>query len=142
MPKIYRHRLTVPADSIDANGHVNSVVYIQWMQDVATSHSDAQGCPRSLYEKLGSSWVVRAHRIEYLKPAFAGQEIEILTWVSNLKRTRSLRRYRFQNAEGTVLARAETDWVYVNAASGRPCSIAPEVSQAFELVPEEEEPKE
>ncbi|PLY06829.1 MAG: acyl-CoA thioesterase [Desulfuromonas sp.] len=141
MPKIFSYSFTIPAEAIDENGHVNNVAYVQWMQDVATMHSDAQGCTRERYHQLGSSWFVRSHHVEYLRPAFAGDVIEVKTWVSNMKRTRSLRRYRFANlTSGEVLARAETDWVYVNAENGRMRSIDAEVAGAFELVPGEEEP--
>ncbi|MDX2481341.1 MAG: acyl-CoA thioesterase [Desulfuromusa sp.] len=141
MAKIYSYRFTIPTEANDENGHVNNVAYVQWMQDVATMHSDAQGCSRELYRSLNSSWLVRSHHIEYLRPAFAGDEIEIQTWVCNLKRASSLRRYLFLNTSNqSVLARAETDWVYVSADTGRPRRIDPEVSKAFILVPLEEEP--
>ncbi len=141
MPKIFHHRFTIPEAANDQNGHVNNVNYVQWMQDVATLHSDAQGCTFESCREIGAAWVVRAHRIEYLRPAFAGEEIEILTWVCNLQRTRSLRRYRFLRcSDQSLLARAETDWVFVNINSGRPKSIPPEVSGCYELVSPEEEP--
>ncbi|MFK5926010.1 MAG: acyl-CoA thioesterase [Desulfuromusa sp.] len=141
MPKIFSHRFTIPIAANDENGHVNNVAYVQWMQDVATMHSDEQGCTRELYQSLNSSWIARSHHIEYLRPAFAGDEIEIQTWVCNLKRASSLRRYRFLNAKDhSILARAETDWVYVNTDTGRPRKIDSQVSEAFILVPLEEEP--
>ena len=31
--------LVVPDTAIDANGHVNNVQYVQWMQDAAIAHS-------------------------------------------------------------------------------------------------------
>ena len=141
MPKIYSYRFTIPTEANDENGHVNNVAYVQWMQDVATMHSDAQGCTREFYQRLGSSWIARSHHIEYLRPAFAGDEIEIQTWVCNLKRVSSLRRYRFIDVKKqTLLAQAETEWIYVSADTGRPRKIDPEVSEAFILVPPEEEP--
>ncbi|WP_321370477.1 acyl-CoA thioesterase [uncultured Desulfuromusa sp.] len=141
MPKIFSYTFTIPAEANDENGHVNNVAYVQWMQDVATMHSDVQGCTRELYRRLNSSWIARSHKIDYLKPAFAGEEIEIQTWVCNLKRASSLRRYCFFNTKDrSVLARAETDWVYVKTDSGRPCKIDAQVSEAFILVPPEEEP--
>ncbi|MFO7576242.1 MAG: acyl-CoA thioesterase [Pelovirga sp.] len=141
MPAIYSHRLVIPADANDANGHVNNIAYLQWMQDVAILHSNAQGCTEQLYRQLGSSWVVRAHQIEYLRPAFAGEEMDIRTWVCNMQRTRSLRRYQFlRAADGTLLARAQTDWVYVDSGSGRPRKIDPDVCAAFTLLDAAEEP--
>ena len=141
MPKIFFYRFFITPDAIDANGHVNNIAYVQWMQDVAIRHSDAQGFTAEKYQKLGSSWVVRAHLIEYLQPAFAGEEIEIQTWVCNMKRIRSMRRYRFfRCADRTLLARAETDWVYVDKVAGKPKKIDSAVSEAFDLVTPQEEP--
>lgn len=141
MPKIYSYHFIIAPDANDANGHVNNIAYVQWMQDVAIRHSDTQGCTAEKYQQLGSSWVVRSHLIEYLQPAFAGEEMEIQTWVCNMKRTRSLRRYRFLRcADQTLLARAETDWVYVDSVSGKPKKIDSAVSEAFDLVAAEDEP--
>jgi len=141
MPKIYRERFTVPADANDDNGHVNNVAYVQWMQDVAMRHSSAQGATAELYAQLGSSWVVRSHRVDYLRPAFAGDELEVWTWVCNLRRVRSHRRYRFLRAsDQTLLVKAETDWVYINAQTGRPRSVHPQVVDAFDLLEPHEEP--
>lgn len=66
-----------------------------------------------------STWVVREHRIEYLLPAFRGEEIEIRTWVENLRRVRSLRKYEFiRRSDGRTLVRAETDWVFIDTRTG------------------------
>ncbi|MCX7016011.1 MAG: acyl-CoA thioesterase [Candidatus Sumerlaeota bacterium] len=137
---IYRHRFTVSHDVVDGNGHVNNVAYVQWMQDVAILHSDAAGGARAT-KAAGATWVARSHKIEYLSPAFPGDSIEALTWVVNFRRARSLRRYRFvRTSDGRLLARGETEWVFVDAASGRPRAIPGTVAQAFELCPEGQEP--
>jgi len=137
MPAIYEQLITVPATAIDSNDHVNNVEYLRWMQEVAVSHSSAQGWPDLRYRQLGMVWYVRSHRIDYLAQAFAGDQIRLLTWVVNLQRSRSLRRYRFERvSDGRVLATAETDWVFINLASGRPAPVHAEVAAAFELVPD------
>lgn len=119
----YRHDFTVPDSAVDQNGHVNNVVYIQWMQDVATLHFNALGGAAPM-EEAGATWVVRSHNIEYLSPLYAGEDVTVLTWVVDFRRVRSLRRYRFlRTGDGVLLARGETDWVFVDAASGRPRKI-------------------
>jgi acyl-CoA thioester hydrolase len=141
MPKIFTHRFTIPTAANDLNNHVNNVMYVQWMQEVATLHSDFQGCSYESCQSINAAWVVRSHQIEYLRPALAGDKIEIQTWVCNLRRTRSLRRYRFlRSCDQTLLARAETDWVFVNTVTGRPMSVPAEVSGCYELVAPEDEP--
>lgn len=41
--------------------------------------------------------------------------------------------------DNAVLAEAETDWIFVDAASGRLRSIPKEVATVFELLPVEKE---
>jgi acyl-CoA thioester hydrolase len=138
MTPIFRHKFTVSPEAIDGNGHVNNVVYVQWMQDVAILHSDAAGCT-DMTRRIGAMWVARSHKIEYLSPAFVGDEIEALTWVADFRKVRSLRRYKFVRAtDQTTLARGETDWVFMDAQAGRPRSIAEDVKAAFDLLPDDQ----
>jgi acyl-CoA thioester hydrolase len=134
---IHRHAFEIPADVVDENGHVNNVVYVRWMQEAAVRHSDAVGCTQATRE-AGALWVVRSHRIEYLRPAFAGETIEVSTWVADFRRVISLRRYEFvRTTDQVVLARGETDWVFVDAKTGRPRAIPESVWGRFELRPGE-----
>jgi acyl-CoA thioesterase FadM len=82
MPRIFVEQLTIGADSIDLNGHVNNQEYVRWMQDVATAHSSAQGWNMARYLAAGVTWVIRSHFIEYLRPAFQGDELLVATWIS------------------------------------------------------------
>jgi acyl-CoA thioester hydrolase len=79
-----------------------------------------------------ATWVVREHRIEYLLPAFVGEEVEVKTWVENIRRVRSLRKYEFVGkTDNKVLVKGETDWVFVDTKTGRPLPIPERVSQVF-----------
>jgi acyl-CoA thioester hydrolase len=81
--------------------------------------------------------VVREHRVEYLLPAFAGEELEIKTWVENVRHVRSLRKYEFiRKADGKTLVRGETDWVFVDIKTGAPRAISGEVSKVFSMTQE------
>jgi acyl-CoA thioester hydrolase len=136
---VYREEIVVPDDVIDGNGHVNNVAYVQWMQDVAVRHFAAIGGIERMHA-VGGTWVARSHRIEYLRPGFAGERIEVRTWVAGCRRVRSLRRYEFvRPTDGAVLARGETDWVFVDVGSGRPRAIPATIRRAFTVVPDGEE---
>ena len=140
MPAVYRHDLEVSEAALDDNGHVNNVQYVHWMQDVAVLHSAQAGCTRAT-KACGATWVIRTHRIEYLRPAFAGDRVAVLTWVVNFRKVRSLRKYRFiRVADRTLLAEGATDWVFVDARTGRPRAIPETVSDTFETLPEDGEP--
>jgi acyl-CoA thioester hydrolase len=137
---IHRLDLTVDPSTIDANAHVNNVEYVRWMQDAAISHADAVGCTAATLA-ADATWVARSHHIEYLRPAFAGEKLAIFTWVSTVRRSSSLRKYRIAR-DGEVIARGETVWVYVDATTGRPRPIPQAVHDVFTLVPPEAEPAE
>lgn len=137
---VFRYRFTVPPESIDRNGHVNNVAYVGWMQDVAVRHSDANEGTAAMLDS-GGKWVVRTHRIDYLVPAVSGEEIEAWTWVATMSRVRSERQYRFVRIrDGRVLVKGATDWVSVDAVTGKPRPIPDEVKSRFPMPPEGFEP--
>jgi acyl-CoA thioester hydrolase len=122
IPTIFTKTIRIPASAIDENGHVNNVVYVQWMQDIAVEHYATAGGVAA--QGQNATWVVREHKIEYLQPAFAGQEVEIRTWVEDARRVRSLRKYEFvRKSDSSLLVRGETDWVFVDSNTGRPLPI-------------------
>jgi acyl-CoA thioester hydrolase len=140
MDSVFQFDIEVTAEAVDRNGHVNNVVYIQWMQDAAIAHVRTNGS-LEVSRAAGATWVVRTHHIEYLAPAFLGEKLTLLTWPSNFQRVRSLRKYKFVRAKDqAVIARAETDWVFVNATTGRPQSIPDEIKNMLPVVSEDREP--
>lgn len=127
---IYTKSFTIPPSVIDENGHVNNVAYVQWMQDIAVEHySSIDGIAA---QGPDATWVIREHKIEYFLPAFAGEEIEIRTWVENIRRVRSLRKYEFlRRSDNKVLVKGETDWVFVDVKTGAPRAVPEEVTKVF-----------
>lgn len=138
MPAIFEFPHTVTPEEIDVLGHVNNLNYLRWLVDAAVAHSAAQGWPGSAYHTLGAGWVVRSHFIEYLQPTFEGDEVVVRTWVANLKKVTSLRRYQvIRPRDAMVLATGATDWAFIHFRTGMVKRIPPEVGNAFEVVPDE-----
>ncbi len=137
---IFSRRFAVPAAAIDMQGHVSNLAYVGWMQDIAIAHSTEVGWSMRRYLELGAGWVVRSHFIEYLRPAFADEQIAAHTWVPRFDQRSTPRRYLFvRDGDRVVLAKAETIWVFVDLTSGRRRSIPAELLEAFDPVPEERE---
>ena len=79
-----------------------------------------------------STWVIREHRIEYLLPAFESEEIEIRTWVENIRKVSSLRKYEFiRKTDDKILVKGESDWVFVDVKTGSPQVIPDKVIEVF-----------
>jgi len=135
MTAIHEYSHTVAASDIDQLGHAGNYHYVRWMQEAAVSHSTANGWPPERYDELGAGWVVRSHKITYLRPAFEGDRLVISTWVANMRSATSLRMYEIRNLAGELLATAETDWAFVNYQRQKPVRIPGEVAQCFQVVP-------
>ena len=135
MPRdpVFRYEFTVPEAALDENGHVNNVHFVQWMQDVAVRHYESIGGVQPT-QALGATWVVRSHHVEYLLPAYAGDMLEVRTWMATLRRVRSLRRYEFhRKSDDKRLVKGETEWVFVDATSGRPIPIPADLAATFPM---------
>ena len=127
----YTHTLTVPPAAIDVNGHVNNVLFVQWMQDAAVAHSDAVGCTQATLA-LGALWVVRRHEIEYRLPDFLGDVLEIKTWTLDCRLVSSRRKYEFHRPkDNALLARGQTDWVLIDAKTHRPIAIPQSIQSLY-----------
>jgi acyl-CoA thioester hydrolase len=125
----FRHPLSVLPGDIDELGHVNNVVYLRWVQEVAAAHWEAVA-PASMKEQY--SWVVLRHEIDYVRPAFLADELVGYTWVEPAqgpKIERHVHLYRAGSQE--LLARAKTRWCLLEAGSLRPRRITPEIAQTF-----------
>jgi acyl-CoA thioester hydrolase len=140
MPAVFQHKLTVSSEDVDWMGHANNVSYFYWLQDAAVAHSAAQGWTSVRYREIGQAWVARTHTIDYLKPAVAGDELVVQTWVRTLARVTSERRYRVvRQTDQIVLATAMTKWAFVDIKAGVPRRIPADVSAAFEIVHDPDE---
>lgn len=137
MPAVFFWEHTVCEDEIDAQGHVNNLEYLKWMQSAAVAHSTEQGWTPERYVEEGSAFVVRSHSIEYLAPAFAGQPLIVETWVTGFQKVTSLRKYLIRRPDDDkLLAQAETNWAYIGRKHGVPRRIPQELIDSFVPAPD------
>jgi len=120
----------LPAD-IDEQNHVNNIVYLRWVQEVATAHWRAVASPKA-QEAIG--WVVLRHEIDYKTPAACGDEVVLCTWVGKatrltFERFTEIRRSR----DDQVLSRARTLWCPIDAQTGRPVRVPADVHSQFSI---------
>ena len=119
----YQYKIEVRGDDIDELGHVNNVVYVRWVQEVAAAHWE-HAAPTALKTKY--AWVVLRHEIDYKNPAFLKDDITGYTWVGEHHGAKFDRFVRIQ-CESKVLAEAKTSWCLLDAKSFRPIRIPDEI---------------
>ena len=133
MIRIYQQTIIVSPEVIDGNGHVNNTIYLHWMQDIAIAHSSASGWSPERYREIKAGWFARSHYLEYLRPAFASDQLMVRTWVSGFAKTRSVRQYQIDRHQ-TVIFQARTEWVYFDFNRQRPDRPPCNLVESFEVV--------
>ena len=116
---------SVQKSDIDELGHVNNVVYVRWVQEVAAAHWDSLA---SSEIKQKYVWVVLRHEIDYLNAAFENDTITATTWVGESNGARSERFVHITNTNtGKLIAKAKTTWCMLDGATMRPKRVDKEV---------------
>jgi len=132
---VFRRTRTIEDDHVDLLGHVNNVVWIELIIELAAAHASSLGLAYEATKKLGGIWIVRRHEIDYHQPALPGEEILEETWVSSLRGARSIRSSCFTRVgDGGRLVSSVTHWAYVDIETHRPRRLDPEILEAFEVV--------
>ena len=124
----FKHIITVDASDIDQMGHVNNVVYLRYVQEVAESH-----WKHIVDVELQQTilWVVLRHEIDYIKPAFEGEVLTGETWVEEPSGPKMGRRVVLCNVKGEVLIEAFTMWCAISAETLRPMRVSEELYGRF-----------
>lgn len=126
---------TVLEDEIDWQGHVHNLRYLQWTLWAARDHSAASGWDADAGLKQGLGWVVRSHDVVFRSAAFAEDALIVRTWISEVDRFASRRRYLIARpADQAILARVETRWAFVDLNRRKAVEIPDRVRAGIALL--------
>lgn len=123
-PGTFSMRRPVRWRDIDGAGHVNNAAYMAYIEDCGVEVAAAHGWTMTRMMADGFGIIARRYRIQYLQPAFLGDELEVSTYVSDPRRATAVRHYTIRRlGDGELLARAHVLWVWVSLESGKPVRI-------------------
>ena len=121
--------IVVNPDDIDDMNHVNNVVYLRWVQDVALAHWLARATA-ALRAEYG--WVATRHELDYKQAAVLGDQVTARTWIGAVDSRRFERFTEIVRAnDGVVLARGRTLWCLIDRATGRIARIPDALRACF-----------
>ena len=128
-PVRYERAFHVAAHDIDDLDHVNNVVYLRWVQDVAAAHWESATSPA---ERAEIAWVALRHEIDYKHPARPGDQVIARTWVEPPSAATFERHTEILRAgDQRLLARARSLWCPVHPGTGRLRRIDPALHDRF-----------
>jgi len=128
----YKMRRIVSWQDIDAQQHVNNAIYMDYTSECGFQVCAAFHWPWQRMAEQGFAIFLRQVRLQYLQPAVLGDELEITTWVSDVRRVTSGRHYTIhRTADGSLLAQAYTLGVWVDLRTGQPLRIPQQMLDDF-----------
>jgi acyl-CoA thioester hydrolase len=119
----FETKYTVKSSHIDELNHVNNVVYLQWIQDIANLHWTQL---KKSEDTTDYVWVVIRHEIDYVGQALLGDSIVAKTWVGETGGIRSIRHVEFYK-NNKLIVKAQTMFCLVNSKSFKPTRITDQI---------------
>lgn len=129
MPKTYTCQLEVRGYELDSFGHVNHAVYLNYLEHARWKMLEQEGITLQLITSLKRWPVIAAIEVNYLKPVFMNDPLEIHTRCVDHSRVR----FTFEQTifcRGTRVLSAKVTSVVVNE-TGRPEALPPEYQQLW-----------
>ena len=123
----YSHSFRVQAGDIDAQGHVNNIAYLRWIQDVAVAHW-FHAATKEQQERF--AWVVVRHEIDYKKQAFLNEEITVTTWVGEWTKV-TCERFTEITRGHDLLVIGRTVWCMLDPEAAKPVRIGSDLIELF-----------
>ncbi|WP_299064669.1 thioesterase family protein [uncultured Polaribacter sp.] len=128
MKNVFTLTITVSSEEIDTLQHVNNLVYVKWMDKIATTHWAYLTKDNPLPQYV---WVVMRHEIDYLKQAVLGDEITVKTWVGETRGITSVRFMEFYK-DDVLLVKAKTIWAMLDSQTYKPARIRENVLKVLQ----------
>ena len=127
--QVFTRAFTALPEHIDANGHVNNVVYLDWVQQIAIAHWEAV---QPADDQAKWAWICLRHEVDYRRALMPGETAQARTWLSETTEGPRYDRYvRIDGPDGAMCAQAITTWCLIEQGSGRPRRVPPDMVARF-----------
>lgn len=118
---------------IDFVGHVNNIIYIQWMENGRMRLLEAMGIPPTeLAAEDGIVPILTETDIQYKKPFFLNNAVTVELWISKLNNASAIMQFRFLNEKNELCATGQQKGLFVNRETMRPARLNEKYRKAFE----------
>lgn len=137
-PLRFRAQWPVRHYELDANGHVNNAIYLHYAEHLTLLHAEQSGYGQAWTAGHGGAWVVHRNFVDYHRPAFYGDLLDLRVRVLYVRGTRGVRHTEIRREGARELcAQVLTEWVWTRVSDGRPGRVPAELVRAAADVTEE-----
>ena len=128
---MYRLESRVRFSEIDHTQTMTLPALVNYFQDCSTFQSEDIGLGIDALKERGKVWILSSWQIEVSRYPHMGEQICVETWANGFSGFYGTRNFRMSTKEGGELARANSIWVFMDIASGRPARPGKEDVAAY-----------
>ena len=129
---VFQTRRKVRWHDIDSLQHVNNAVYLEYVEECGMQVLAAHGWPAQRMDAEGVAILMRKNHIRYRQPALLDEELEILTWAAEVRRSTAVRYYHIRRpGVEAPLVEVHALGVWVDLKNGRPARWPERFMQDF-----------
>jgi len=119
---------------IDYVGHLNNIIYIEWMEIGRTKLLEFIGLTFDKLEAENIAPILVSTEIHYKKSLYLSEKVKIEVWVSELKNASAIMSFNFYNSKNELTAYGFQKGLFINRVSNKPHRLSPEQKKLFEKV--------
>jgi acyl-CoA thioester hydrolase len=118
---------------IDFVGHVNNIVYVQWLENARIKLIEAMGLTiTEIAENDDILPIITETYIQYKKPFFLYDKVKVEVWVSEMYNVSANFKFRFLNENGEICSTASQKVLFIDRATQRPSRKIVKYKENFE----------
>lgn len=117
---------------IDFAGHVNNIVYIQWLENGRTKLLEEVGTPAHKIDlQEGLVPVIIETQIKYKKPLFLHNKVTVELWLSKINNASVILDFRILDENLEICATAQQKGLFIDRKTMRPQRISQNFKDKF-----------
>lgn len=127
--EVFSSSRKVVKEDLDELNHVNNVVFVKWIQDIAKKHWEVRATDELKNKFI---WFVVRHEIDYKKEAFLGEDLIVETYVGEPTFVTSERFVNIKKADsGEIVVAAKSVWCLLDLKLKKPTKITEDLKVIF-----------
>ena len=118
---------------IDFVGHVNNIIYIQWLENARVKLMQAMGLSiTELADEDEILPIITETVIKYKKPFFLDNTVFVEAWVAEMMNVSAIFEFRFLNEKGEVCSTGNQKVLFIDKETQRPSRKIVKYKEKFE----------
>ena len=125
-PAVYTFPARIRYSEVDHNAQLTLPSLVNYFQDCSTFQSEDLGVGMQWLKDQQKAWVLSHWRVIVDRYPMLNETVTVGTFASRFKGLMAHRNFFMADESGTIIAKADTTWIFMDLAKGRPVKATAE----------------